>query len=316
MKKLKISIIALIGALAVAFSGIFSASTYADDVPISAITVSPMYQKVILIPGETTTLSLKISAPNNAQNDLKYSATVGSFSHNGSSADDDSVDTETITSYNQIMNWITLGKDTGIVAPNTTDILNFTITVPESAPAGGQYATILIKDETGSSSGSGNVNIQSNVQMASIIYAEVAGETINTADILENNIPSFSTTNELEATSLVRNTGNVHTDAKYTLQVWPMFSDEEICTNEEDADTNLIMPQMERYYVQRCTLPIAGLFRAKQVVKIFDEVSTVEKTILVCPIWLMVVILIIIVAIIVGIVVLIKKHSKKSKSEA
>ncbi|MBR0424437.1 hypothetical protein IJI79_02995 [Candidatus Saccharibacteria bacterium] len=310
MKKLKILTIVLIAAFSVAFSGLFSADTYADDVPISAITVSPMYQRVILTPGETTMMSVKISSPANAQNDLNYSVKIGSFSQSGRNQEEDAVDTDTVSSYNQIMDWIKLEKITGTVAPNDTDVLNFTVTVPESAPAGGQYATILIKDETGSSSGGGNVNIQSNVQMASIIYAEVAGETLNTAEILENNIPSFLMTSNLETTSLVKNTGNVHTDASYTLQVWPLFSDEEICTNEENSDTNLIMPGMERYFVQKCSLPLAGIFRVKQVVKIFDEVSTLEKMIVICPLWLIFIVVLAIVALIVWIVIRIKMRKK------
>ncbi|MBQ3263783.1 hypothetical protein IJH06_01590 [Candidatus Saccharibacteria bacterium] len=304
MKKLKILIVALIATFAVMWGNV---NAYADEAPISAMVVSPMYQRIILTPGETTTLSLKVSSPNAAQNDLNYSVSIGSFSHK---SEDDSVDTESVSSYNQIMDWINLEKTTGTVAPNGTDVLNFTITVPESAPAGGQYATILVKDDTGSTTGASNVNIQSNVQMASIIYAEVAGETLNTAEILENNIPSFLMNNELETTSLVKNTGNVHTDAKYTLQVWPMFSDEEICTNEENADTNLIMPGMERYYVQKCTLPIVGMFRVKQIVQIFDEISTVEKTIIVCPLWLIAIIVFVIVAIVVWIVIRMKSRKK------
>ena len=179
MKKLKILIVALIATFAVMWGNV---NAYADEAPISAMVVSPMYQRIILTPGETTTLSLKVSSPNAAQNDLNYSVSIGSFSHK---SEDDSVDTESVSSYNQIMDWINLEKTTGTVAPNGTDVLNFTITVPESAPAGGQYATILVKDDTGSTTGASNVNIQSNVQMASIIYAEVAGETLNTAEILE-----------------------------------------------------------------------------------------------------------------------------------
>ncbi len=307
MKKIKI----ILASLAITFLTAFGFNTvYAENAPISAITVSPMYQRVILTPGEKTTMSIKVSSPNNAQNDLNYSVKVGSFSHQGSTSEDDVVDTETVSSYNQIMDWIALDKTTGVVAPNSIDIISFTVNVPKSAPAGGQYATIIIKDETGSSAGTSNVNIQSNVQMASIIYAEVAGETLNTAEILENNIPSFLMNSNLEATSLVKNTGNVHTDAKYTLQVWPMFSDEEICTNEEKADTNLIMPGMERYYKQKCNLPIAGVFRVRQTVQIFDEVSTLEKTIIVCPLWLLFIVLFIIVALIVWIVIRIKMRKK------
>lgn len=313
MNKIKVGLITVIVVFLAALG--FSANVYADDEPSSALVVSPMYQKIILVPGESTSMSIKITNPNIAKNNLEYSVKIGSFSQQGTSKDDDYVDTDTITAYNQIMNWIKLDKTTGTVEPNNTDTLTFTIDVPKSAPAGGQYATILIKDDTPKdNSSSGNVSVQSDVQMASIIYAEVAGETINTADITENNVPSLLMNNELKATSIVRNTGNVHTDAQYTLQVWPVFSDEEICTNEEKPDTNLIMPDMERYYVQTCNMPLVGIFRAKQVVKIFGETSIVEKMIIVCPLWLMFLVIFIIAALITWIVIRVKTHKKKAEN--
>ena len=311
MKKFKI-----ISTILLAFTatfGLFSANVSAENANIqSALIISPMYQKIILIPGETKQMSIKISNPNASTNILEYSVFIGSFNH-GTSEDPDQIDTEMVTAYNQIMDWITLEKTTGEVAPNETDVVDFTITVPESAPAGGQYATIIFRDDTSkNTNGANNVNIESTAQMASIIYAEVAGKTINTAEILENNVPSFSFTNKFETTSLVKNTGNVHTDAEYILQVWPIWSNEEICTNEESADTNLIMPGMERYYSEVCTLPLAGIFKAKQTVRIFGEESIVEKTVIVCPIWLLFLVVFAIVAIILWLVMRSKSRKKRA----
>ena len=301
----------IIMSLAVLMSGVlfFQTPVHADSIQ-SALVVSPMYQRIILTPGETTEMSVKVSNPNLSQNTLEYSVSVGSFTH-GTTDDPDAIDTESISAYNQIIDWINLAKTSGRVEPNGTDVVNFTIDVPDSAPAGGQYATIIFRDNTSkSTSGANNINFESTAQVASIIYAEVAGSTINTAEILENNLPSFLFSNKLEATSLVKNTGNVHSDAEYTLQVWPLGSSEEICTNEEDVNTNLIMPGMERYYTQTCQLPMVGIFTAKQTVKIFGEESIVEKTIIVCPIWLLFIIIFAIVALIIWLVLRAKGHKK------
>ena len=73
--------------------------------------------------------------------------------------------------------------------------------------------------------------------------------------------------------------------------MWPLFSDEEICTNEEDPYTTLILPESEMYHVENCDLPMVGIFRAKQTVKIFGETSIVEKTVIVCPLWLLFIII-------------------------
>ena len=317
MKKISISKV-LVAAIMVTVSSlaIFGA-VKADDEASSTVTVSPMTQKVILTPGESYEGSIKVSNPANAKNNLEYSVHIGSFSqHSDPDGVDDygTVDTDTKTTYNQMMDWIVLGREDGSVAPNGTDVIPFTVNVPIDAPAGGQYATILVRDETDhSGGGEGNVSIQSIAQIASIIYAEVAGETRNEGAILENNVPSFLMNNTLETTSMVRNDGNVHTDAEYILQVWPMIGDEEICTNEEDPAMSLVMPETERYNAQTCQLPTVGIFRAKQVVKIFGETSIVEKTIIVCPIWLLFIIIFVIFALVFYFVAKVRARKKAVK---
>ena len=278
----------------------------------TTLNVSPMTQKMILIPGEIAESSVKVSNPYGAESDIRYTVSIGSFSQsegNGSADDYGVADTESVTTYNQIMDWITLNKKEGVVAPNSSDIITFTINVPLDAPAGGQYATILIRNDTNDeNSNGGNIAIQSKVQIASIIYAEVAGETIENGQILNNTIPSFSFSNELEAISMVKNDGNIHADAEYILQVWPISSDEEICTNEEEASTSLVMPGTRRFHSEKCTLPPIGIFKVKQIVKIFGETSTAEKMVIICPLWLLFIILFAIIALIIWIFLKVNKR--------
>ncbi len=300
-------------ALIMGFS-LWCPKTFAEEMG-STMLISPPRQKIVLIPGETYEGSIKVSTPANASQDLKYSVEIGSFNlgkdENGG-IDYNDTDVDSITSYNQIMDWITLGKTEGSVGANQSDIIPFSISVPEDAPGGGQYATIIVQDDTESESGEGNVAIQNVIRFASTIIAEVAGETREKGSVIENNIPSFLLSSPLNATSMVRNDGNVHTDASYTLQVWPLFSGEEICTNEEEPTTSLIMPETERYHLEKCDLPPIGIFRAKQTVKIFGEISTVEKTIIVCPLWLLFIVVFAIVSIIIWLVIK-AKNRKNSR---
>ena len=309
--KLIVALVALLGGLFLSGMNVFAEGF--DDMG-SVMTISPPEQRIVLIPGEVFEGTIKVSNPAHTQQDLKYSVSVGSFNlgkdENGE-VDYNDTDTETITGYNQIMDWIILGKESGTVAPNTTDTVPFTIVVPEDAPAGGQYATIIIQDDTeNEDSGGGNVAIQNVVRFATKIFAEVAGETDETGLIIENSIPSFSFTNVLSTTAEVKNEGNVHTYAEFVLQVWPLFSDEEICTNEEEPNTSLIMPDTERLHVEECNLPAIGIFRAKQTVKIFGETSVVEKTVFICPLWLLFIIIFAITMFIMWLVV--RAKSRKS----
>ncbi len=309
--KLIVALVALLGGLFLSGMNVFAEGF--DDMN-SVMTISPPEQRIVLIPGEVFEGTIKVSNPANSKHDLKYSVIVGSFNlgkdENGE-VDYNDTDTETITGYNQIMDWIVLGKESGTVAPNTTDTVPFTIVVPEDAPAGGQYATIIIQDDSESEDeGGGNVAIQNVVRFASKIFAEVAGETDETGLIIENSIPSFSFSNVLSTTAEVKNEGNVHTYAEFVLQVWPLFSDEEICTNEEEPNKSLIMPDTERLHVEECNLPAIGIFRAKQTVKIFGETSVVEKTVFICPLWLLFIIIFAITMFIMWLVV--RAKSRKS----
>ena len=285
-----------------------------DEEMDTRMVISPPQQKIVLVPGETFEGAIKVSNAADTRKDLEYSVTVGSF---GLGKDEDGdvdyndTDTDTITSYNQMMQWITLGKKSGVVAPNTTDTVPFTINVPVDAPAGGQYATIIFQNDTkDNTSTGGNVAIKSVIRFASSIFAEVAGKTRDEGVITENNLPAFLFGNKLSATSTVENKGNVHTNASYILQVWPLFSDEEICTNEEEPSTSLIMPETSRYHVEECDLPAVGIFRAKQTVKIFGETSEVEKTVVVCPLWLLFIIIFVIVLVIIWLIARVKSHNK------
>ena len=312
MKRIKVkSIILAVGLLVCSFGGSFRA--FAEDTK-STMVVSPMTQKLILLPGESTTASISVSNPNDATRELEYSLHIGSFSQikDDESIDDyGTVDTDSVSNYNLMMNWITLPRETGTVAPNETDTVHFTIDVPQDAPAGGQYATIIVKDETKTAdAGSGNVTIQSITQVASIIYAEVAGETRDEGKILENDVPGLVLSNPLTTTSMVENSGNVHTNAKYILQVWPLIGDEEICTNEENPAEGLVMPETKKYHKEECNLPPFGVFRVRQTVRIFGEESIVEKMVILCPIWLLFVFVFAIIVVVFWLVMRAKNRKK------
>lgn len=314
MKRTRIMMIAM-GVLVFCFTSLgLVDETYAGR---NTMIVSPPNQKIMLVPGETYRNAITVFNASDSTGNLKYSVFIGSYSESkGENSKDDygNVDVVTEGRYNQIKNWITVDKRSGDIAPNTEDVITYTIEVPEDAPAGGQYATIIVRDDTGKdNTEDGNIMIQSSFQIASIIYAKVAGETREEGAISENSIPSFLLNGPLQATSMVKNDGNVHTDAEYILQVWPLIGDEEICTNEEKPETSLILPETERYHTQTCDLPSIGIFRAKQTVKIFGETSIVERTIIICPLWLLFIIMFVVFAIVIWLIMR-AQNSMKRKS--
>ena len=295
---------AIFGALGLAFLG--GETVFAET---STFWVSPMNQKIILEPGERYEGTLKVSNPNDATGTVYYSLSTSPYSAVGEDYD---TDLSTETAYTQMEDWISFARTTGSVEPNETDIVTFYIDVPADAPAGGQYATILVQNDTSLSEDVGQLNIASIMQISSIIYATVTGETEETGEILENNIPAFSTSS-LQTTALVKNTGNVHTNATLTLQVFPLFSDEELYTNEEEPQENLIMPETTRLAQQTWKdAPFAGIFRVKQTVELFGETSVAEKIVVICPLWLLFVVVFGIIFVVVWLSAKSKSRKKKS----
>ena len=133
-----------------------------------------------------------------------------------------------------------------------------------------------------------------NHRVALLVFSEVEGNTRREGQVLETKIPTILFNPPITATSLVENTGNVHATAYYTLQVFPLFSDEEVYTNEENPATLTIPPETQRFNsISWDGAPQLGIFRVRETVTILDDTQTIEKIVFLCPIWFLFLILLI-----------------------
>ena len=262
---------------------LFFASTLNVSAAGGAFTLTPMYQQIILTPGEAYEGNFEITNPANSSIDFEYELRIEPFS-----ADDkNSISLTANGDYNQIVDWITLPFTEGSVAPNMTEKINFTINVPEDAAAGGQYASIVISSKPKSATNA-SVDIQEVYQSAHLIYAEVAGETVRKGTIDSINVPGFLFSGNISGNATITNTGNVHSRANHTLQIFPLFSDEEVFTNEEDPAHIWIMPGNTTYKeVSWDSTPSIGIFHVIYNVEFEGVNQKVDKMVIVCPLWLL-----------------------------
>lgn len=308
VKKIGVGLAALVVLMSVCMS-----TMRASAAGESSLTFGPTSQRISLQPGEKYRSSVIVSNPATSIGDTKFALFVYPYTVTN---DDYDPAFDKMNTYTQIVDWITLDKTEGTLAPNDNMEIGFTIDVPEDAPAGGQYAAIVAQDMTNlGNSNSGNVQIANISAVGSIVVADVAGQTREYGEIFENNMPSFVLSAPFIASAGVKNTGNVHTDAKSVLQVWPLFSDEEIYTNEESEDnTKLILPDTTRYFFNTWEdAPAIGIFRVKQTVTIFNETSVNEKIIVICPLWLLFIIIFLIALLLIWFTTVIVKKVRKSK---
>ena len=143
------------------------------------------------------------------------------------------------------------------------------------------------------------------LEIASVIYAQVDGEVVHKGEILENNIPDFSASPDVSVSSLVSNEGNMHEMANITIKATNVFTGEVISSSEsgDGVYTELIMPDSQKFINKEIEgLPMVGIINLQQNIYYNGETSTMEKNLIICPIWLLVLTTLTIAAIVASIV--------------
>lgn len=275
-------------------------------------TVTPMNHNVNLDPGEVYTGVIKVTNPADATTNFKYKIEVSPY---GVTEDGSTANFSKETAYTQIVKWITIDEPEGEVEPNNTKEVKFTITVPENAPGGGQYAAIMVGSNNDSEAGE-NLNVQNVFEMASLVYAEINGEIHKDAKIEQNNIPGFVTGAPITLGASFVNNGNIHEQALVMISAKDVFTGRVIVSSENESDyfTELIMPESTRHVERNINegLPLLGIVHVEQSISYGGEFSKEEKNVIICPIWFMALVAVTIGAIIFTIVQIVGRHRKKA----
>lgn len=284
-----------------------------DNSTNNSFTLTPMNQDIDLAPGQSYTGTITVVNPADATTDFVYKVAVTPFNMVGQ---DYTVDLATEYNRSMITKWITIAEPTGTLKPNESKDIEFTINVPENAPGGGQYAALTVTADRGNEDSDG-VNVQSVLEMASIVYAKVDGEIIHQGKILSNNIPGFVLNLPAVLTADIENTGNVHDYATYTITVSDFFTGQVILPTEENDGhySEVIMPETTFHSEREISnLPTIGVVKVSQTIRFNGEVSVQEGNIIICPLWFIILVLLTLAALITTIVVMVKKHRKHKKS--
>lgn len=275
----------------------------------------PMSQEISLTPGETYTGEITIANPASATSDVSYEATISPYSVVGTSYGADLISPSSRT---EITDWLTLDNTSGTLSPNGTVKLHFTIKVPASATPGGQYATIKVTSKSNTSTDSG-LSIGNVYEIASIIYANVAGEVVREGSVTSQYIPSFTTTSDFTSTATITNTGTTHEDALVTFTITNSFNGSTIypASGADKGINEIIMPDTTRdlsYHFDN--MPFLGVVNATQTIEYNGETYSISQNIFICPIWFMIIIGAALLSLVTLIVLRIKKSRKTKHTSA
>ena len=282
-----------------------NSSAYADE-NSQGFTLSPMKENAIINPGETYESSFAIANPAANGKDFSYEITISPFYvdndyNNVFSAEGN---------FSEITDWITIDSPTtGTLKPNDTEEIHFTINVPNDAPAGGQYAAIIVQSALPTNSESKSA-IMERTAIAHTIFAEITGTTKRQGETVSANVPGFLSSGEIFGESSIKNTGNVHGKATYTLKVTPLFSGEEVYSNAEEPITHDILPNRTYYNkISWKNTPAVGIFNVTYTAEFEGVTTEIKKMVIVCPFWLIILLVIAIAAIILFIATKIRKKN-------
>lgn len=321
MKKIKVKLkiigmatLALLLGVVGSFNNVRAVGEGSSLSAISSIALSPMLEKVVLNPGDKYNGSFKVSVPADATAPAKIEVLLQNFYRDN----DGNAIFEEVGNTGQILGWIDVQPlESDIIQPNEVKVIHYTVNVPETAPAGGQYVAITVKTVVSDDNAADDsTTIQEQLAIAYLLYAEISGDTVHRGEINEISLPSFLLDGDITGSALVKNTGNSYGTAIYKLQVFPIFSSEEIYTNEENPDEHTILP--DRTLLVNTSMPNTpdiGLFNVVYTVEFEGVTAQVSKLVVKCPLWLLFVILLVIIALIIWIIVRVRSRKKSQKSE-
>jgi hypothetical protein len=256
-----------------------------EDLPPIAIAVSPSTIELELKPDTAYDGTLKIS--NAGQQDFSFKLETSPLQFI------DGIYTyDTVNEYTDLSDWITFDQSTYTLGATQSINVPYHINVPASAPGGGTYAAIAISVVSDPDA----PNISITEQVVVHLLASVNGPLNKSAAILSTSAPSLLFAPPLTVTAKVENTGNVHLPINQKLTINNFFGDSLAYTAElSEANGNsqlYVLPGATRtLQMQWPDAPALGLFTIHYSITLNGQTETIDKLVLIIPIWLIILII-------------------------
>ena len=313
-------ILRFLAAIVLAFGSLFSfaPAAYAEDnsaeetKPAIWLQISPVSNKVVLVAGEETEYSFTVS--NIGSESFGYHVYAAPYTI---SDEDYNVSFNKETNRTQISRWIQFYKEDGSLAneahfnidKGAKQTIRYRIKVPDSIPAGGQYATIFAEsDEVEGDITSSGIKTVSRVGL--IVYGRTDGDTVDEAKITDFGFKTFMLSGNIVAESRVENNGNTDFEATYDLNIQSIFGKQ---LYSKTSSYNILPDTARRVATEWEETPLLGLYKVDYKVSALNGQVTEEKSaiVVIMPIFVIVLGIILLTLIIVWIIILVRKRKER-----
>jgi hypothetical protein len=269
------SLIALV--LLVLGFGIHRAVAQTNDGAVS-LGVSPQILDLTANPGETIENIFRLT--NASPEEVDIVTTPKNFTPRG---EEGAVDLTVDNTNFSLAQWINVTPSTVKIAPGQTQDFAVEIVVPNEAEPGSHFGSVVFQTIPPEQEGSAALVSQ---EIAPVILVKIAGETTETAEIVEFKTEKSSYSNEDSFTFLSRleNTGNVHFKPTGKIVIKNMLGDE---VSELELDQRNVLPdsirqitsewQPEGFQFGRYTATLTMVYGEN------DEIRTAETSFIVFP---------------------------------
>ena len=181
---------------------VVAASSVASAQQGTGLRVSPPRFEIQGDPGQVIAQEIVVS--NQGQSPLPITMTAAGFGAAGTTGNPQ-LD-ETITT--GVVAWTSISPKNFVLPAGESQTVTYIIEIPENAPPGGHYLTILAAISSGSSEGGTGITVGQRV--GSLVLLSVSGDVVEKLEVSQFSAPSLAAKGPIDLSLLVKNSGNVH----------------------------------------------------------------------------------------------------------
>lgn len=266
--------------------GVFCVASQASPVSASdeqdtpTLRISPAKEVLALDPGDTYTGTYTIS--NVSTEDITFSLVSSPYSVSG---DAYNPDYSTRDTYTQIADWVELAAAKYTLAPGEFTDVTYTIKVPLDVPAGSQHAAFFA-DIQSDDLPEGATGVQAISGVGMVLLAQVNGETRREGTYHDQRVTQFVGFGSFRAQTSFENTGNVDYTVTSTLTIRNFITGNYEYDNSELPAQSVVFPGKSRTIeLTWPEQPLLGIYNVTYNVNFLDEDHTLERVVIFCPIW-------------------------------